>query len=209
MIHKHRIIVVARGLEDNRVIPFCKAIYDGGIRLVEFPFDHCSQNKLTETARKIAAVKEHFGDKLLVGAGTVLTEAEVDAAVDAGASYIISPSFDGLVVKRAKERGVAAFPGAMTPTEIQNAYLSGAHMVKIFPTNILGIEYLKAISAPLSHIEMIAMGGVDKSNIKEFLKVCKAVGIGAGICNKKLIDEGNFAEITRLARAHTSQVEEM
>ena len=205
-IHANRIIVVARGLKDSEVIPFCDAIYEGGIRLVEVPFNQRSENRISETAKQIAMIKENFGDKFLVGAGTVLTEAEVDAAVDAGATYILSPSFDASVVKRAKARGVAALPGVMTPTEIQNAHLCGADMVKVFPTNILGIGYLKAIRAPLSHIEMIAMGGVDESNIKEFLGVCEAVGIGNSICNRKLIDEGNFAEITRIAKAFTSQV---
>ena len=206
MIHKHRIIVVARGLNDSEVVPFCEAILEGGIHLVEVPFNQRSENRLTETAKQISMIKETFGDKFLVGAGTVLTEAEVDAAVDAGATYILSPSFDEAVVKRAKARGVAALPGVMTPTEIQNAHLCGADMVKVFPTNVLGIGYLKAIRAPLSHIEMIAMGGVDESNIKDFLKVCEAVGIGAGICNRALIDEGNYAEITRRAKAYTSQI---
>lgn len=205
-IHKHRIIVVARGLKDSEVIPFCKAAYEGGIRLIEVPFNQRSENRLAETAHQIAMIKEYFGDKLFVGAGTVLTEAEVDAAIDAGAEYILSPSFDESVVKRTKSRGAAALPGVMTPTEIQNAHLCGADMVKVFPTNVLGIGYLKAIRAPLSHIEMIAMGGVDESNIKDFLKVCEAVGIGNGICNRALIDEGNYAEITRRAKVYTSQI---
>lgn len=206
MIHKHRIIVAARGLTDEDVIPFCQAAYEGGIRLIEIPFNQSSANRAEEGARKIAMIKEHFGDKILVGAGTILTVEEADAAIDAGATYILSPSLDEDVVKHTKARGVCSIPGVMTPTEIQNAHLYGADMVKVFPTNILGVAYLKAIRAPLSHIEMVAMGGVNEENLTEFLGACEAVGIGAGICNKKLLSEKNYAEITRLAKAFTEQL---
>lgn len=206
MIHKHRIIVAARGLTESNVIPFCEAAYEGGIRLIEIPFDQRSVNRAEEGARKIAMIKEHFGDKILVGAGTILTVEEADAAIDAGATYILSPSLDEAVVKHTKARGVCSIPGVMTPTEIQNAHLCGADMVKIFPTNVLGTGYLKAVRAPLSHIEMVAMGGVNEENLAEFLKVCEAVGIGAGICNIKLLEEKNYAEITRLAKSFTEQL---
>lgn len=205
-VKKSRIIVVARGLEENDVIPFCEAVAEGGIRLVEIPYNQLSSTRLEDTAKRIAMIKKHFGDKLLVGAGTVLNTEEVAAAADADAEYILSPSFDESVVRYTKERGLASFPGIMTPTEAQNAHLCGADMVKVFPTGVLGIPYLKAVRVPLSHIGMIAMGGVNEENLGDFLKVCEAVGIGNGICNKELLKSGNFAEITRRAKAFTSQI---
>ena len=201
-----RIMVVTRGLTDEQLIPYCQALLEGGIRLVELPFDQLAPDKLEKTPRQIRIIREHFGDKLLVGAGTVLSVEEVDAAADAGACYVLAPSFDKNVVRRARERGICAFPGVMTPTEAQDAHLCGADMVKIFPTGILGVDYLKVLRVPLPHIGMIAMGGVTKDNLMQFLAHCEAVGVGGGICDLKAIQAGDYATITEKARSYTGQL---
>ena len=205
-LKQSRIIVVTRGLTDEQLIPYCQALIDGGIRLVELPFAPLDPDKHGKTPRQIKLIRDTFGDKLLVGAGTVLSPEDVNAAADAGAAYVLAPSFDERVVRRAKERGICAFPGVMTPTEAQNAHLCGADMVKIFPTGILGVEYLKALRVPLPHIGMIAMGGVTARNLAEFLQNCEAVGVGGGICDLKAIRAGDYGTITEKARAYTSQV---
>ena len=119
---------------------------------------------------------------------------------------MLAPSFDKNVVRRARERGICAFPGVMTPTEAQDAHLAGADMVKIFPTGILGVEYLKVLRVPLPHIGMIAMGGVTKDNLMQFLAHCEAVGVGGGICDLKAIQAGDYATITEKARSYTGQL---
>lgn len=205
-VRQHRIMVVSRGLTDEQLIPYCQALVDGGIRLVELPFAPLDPHKHENTPRQIRLIREHFGDRLLVGAGTVLSPEDVDAAADAGACYVLAPSFDERVVRRAQERGICAFPGVMTPTEAQNAHLCGADMVKIFPTGILGVSYLKALRVPLPHIGMIAMGGVTAQNLPDFLACCEAVGVGGGICDLKAVQAGNYALITEKALAYTSQV---
>jgi len=205
-LKQSRIIVVTRGLTDEQLIPYCQALIEGGIHMVELPFAPLDPEKHIKTPRQIRLIREHFGDQLLVGAGTVLSPEDVDAAADAGAAYVLAPSFDERVVRRAKERGICAFPGVMTPTEAQNAHPCGADMVKIFPTGILGVEYLKALRVPLPHIGMIAMGGVTARNLAEFLQNCEAVGVGGGICDLKAIRAGDYGTITEKARAYTSQV---
>lgn len=111
-----------------------------------------------------------------MGAGTVLTCAQVKAAADAGASFILSPSLDANVIQETLAHSLVSIPGVMTPTEAQNAMLWGADMVKIFPTGVLGISYLKAIRVPLNHIPMIAMGGANEENLKDFLPGVRRCG---------------------------------
>ena len=205
-VRQNKIIVVARGLSDSDVIPFCEAPYEGGIRLVEIPFRHGKNTDLCDTPRQIELISKHFDGKLHVGAGTVLSRKNVDDAHGAGASFLLAPSFDRDIVRYTKEKCLLSFPGIMTPSEAQDAHLAGADMVKIFPTGVLGLDYIKALRVPLEHIDVIAMGGVNPTNLKEHLAVCDAVGIGGGICDKAAINEGNWKKITELCIKYTSQI---
>ncbi len=204
-ILNHRILVAARGLQTEEVLPFCEALIAGGIRCLEIPYNQRSASVLTDVPRQIETIRAHFGEQLLTGAGTVLNRDQAKAAADAGASFILSPSLDAEVVKETLRQNLVSVPGVMTPTEAQNAILCGADMVKIFPTGVLGISYLRAIRVPLNHIPMLAMGGANEENLKEFLQVCEGVGIGNAICNRALLDAKNYAEIARRARAFSDQ----
>ena len=128
-------------------------------------------------------------------------------ARDAGAKYIISPNTDEKVIKKTNECGMVSIPGALTPTEIQYAHACGADFVKLFPADNLGIGYIKAVLAPLSHIKLLAVGGVNENNLKDFLNVgVKGVGIGSNITKKELIKQGQYDEITKLAKKYTIQI---
>lgn len=201
-----RIIVAARGITEETAVPFAQAAIAGGVKLIEVTFDQADADTIRKTAEKIRLISNACAGQVLVGAGTVLSVAQAEAAAEAGAQYLLSPSFDEAVVRRTKELGLVSVPGVMTPTEAQNAYLAGADIVKLFPTGVLGIPYIKAIRAPLNHIPMIAMGGVNEQNLKDFLAVCEGVGVGAAICDRNLLAAGDYAEITRRALAFTSQV---
>ena len=205
-IFQHRILIAARGLNEMEVLPFCEAILAGGLHLIEIPYNQLSQTALEDVPKQIDTIRSHFGEELLVGAGTVLNPEQVNAAADAGASFILSPSFDENVVRETSKRRLISIPGVMTPTEAQNAMLCGADMVKIFPTGVLGISYLKAIRVPLNHIPMLAMGGVNEENLKEILQFCECVGIGNAICNRALLDQKDFAQISRRAKAFSNQL---
>ena len=199
-IQRHKIIAIIRGYGKEEVVKIANALYEGGIHFMEVTFDHKSGN-YQKTTDAIAAISQTMGDRIHVGAGTVLTPAQVEMAAAAGAKYIISPNINPDVIRRTKELGLLSMPGAMTPTEIELAYQCGADFVKVFPAGTLGVEYLKAVRAPLSHIPMLAVGGIDEGNVAQFLKAgaCGA-GIGGKLVRKDWIDSGNYEAITQAAK---------
>ena len=142
-----------------------------------------------------------MGEKMVVGAGTVLTREQVDLTVAAGGRFIVTPSLNLDVLHYAQKKGLVTLPGVLTPTEAVAAYEAGADFVKIFPAGNLGPGYIKAIKAPLSHIPMLAVGGVNEKNFAEFLKAGAAgAGVGGNLVNKDWIKAGEFDKITALAK---------
>ena len=129
----------------------------------------------------------------------------VELAASAGAKYIISPDTNIDVIKRTRELGLVSMPGALTPTEILTAYNNGADFVKLFPIANLGPAYVKAVRAPISHVPMMAVGGVNETNLREYLDLgmCGA-GIGGNLVNKKWVENGEFEKITEVARTMVS-----
>ena len=202
-----KIITILRGLDKETTLKTADALLKGGIHLIELPFDQTKP--LSYTTDKIQAVCEHLkSEHVLVGAGTVLTAAQVQAAHDAGASYIITPTTCRDVIEKTKALGMVAMPGAMTPTEIEQCYHWGADIVKIFPSDNLGPAYIKAVRGPLGYIPMAAVGGVDLNNIQDFFKagVCSG-GIGGNIVNKKMLEAGEYDKITELAKAYIEKIQ--
>ena len=137
-----------------------------------------------------------------IGAGTVLSRQQVDAARQAGAQYIISPNVNLGVIERTKELGLVSMPGAMTPTEIMAAHDAGADFVKLFPATTLGFHYIKDIMAPISHVKLVATGGVTEENFGRYLSMGFAgAGVSGRLSEKTLLAQGNWEEITRRAKA--------
>lgn len=206
-ILKEKVIVIVRGVEREALIPFAEAIYKGGIRLLECTYDATGKISDEEIADRIKMLSDHFGDKMEIGAGTVLTERQVELTKAAGGKFIISPDTNESVIAHTKKIGLVSIPGALTPTEALRAHRAGADFVKLFPVGAMGASYLKDVKAPLSHVRFLAVGGVDSENIKEYFD-CGAVGIGVGssIANKELIKLGKWDEITKLAKKHTQNL---
>ena len=165
LIREHKIIAILRGVPSDKVVDVAKALYDGGIRLLEITFNQKSETKLIDTPNAIRAVREALGDKMVIGAGTVMSVEEVHAAKEAGASFTLAPNVDESVIRETVACGLESIPGAMTPSEIADAYRYGASVVKLFPAGNLGLSYCKAVMAPINHIPMIAVGGVDDKNL--------------------------------------------
>ena len=206
-IEKEKLIVIVRGVEREYLIPLAEAMYAGGIRLMEITYDASGKISDEVTAENIALLAKHFGERLMIGAGTVLTEKQVKLTKNAGGRFIISPNTDVNVIEKTKELGMVSIPGALTPTEAQTAHLAGADFVKLFPLDAMGAEYLKAISAPLSHIKFLAVGGINLDNMAKYQKAgAKGFGIGSNIVNKQWLREGKLGEITALAKAYVSAV---
>ncbi|MCJ7689386.1 MAG: bifunctional 4-hydroxy-2-oxoglutarate aldolase/2-dehydro-3-deoxy-phosphogluconate aldolase, partial [Clostridiaceae bacterium] len=206
-INKYKLIAIVRGIDQDKIIDTCNALYAGGISMIEVTFNQTSETGNEDTYNAIKQISSVMGSKISVGAGTVMTVEQVELAVKAGAEYIISPNFDKEVVARTIELGAASIPGVMTPTEIVNAYNAGAVAVKIFPIVSLGIEYIKAIKSPISHIPILAVGGVDLDNVGNYIRA-GVIGVGIGSClvDKKLINKGKFNEITELAKKFVNNV---
>ena len=206
-IEKYKIITIVRGVSAEKLVPLSEALYDGGIRLVEITFDAEGRTPDEETAEMISSLVGHFGGRMYIGAGTVLTPSQVVLAHKAGAGYIISPDTSEEVIRKTKELGMVSIPGAMTPTEITTAYRYGADFVKIFPAGDLGVAYVRSVITPLKHIPVLAVAGVTADKLGDFLKAgVKGFGISSSIVDKTLLANGDFAGITELARRFTSQI---
>ena len=200
----YKLIAISRGVESRLMPELCASLVRGGIRLMEVTFDHASPEGAENTLACIRAVKSCCGDKLRVGAGTVLSADEARLAAEAGAEYIISPNVNPAVIMETKRLGLISVPGAMTPTEAETAVEAGADLVKLFPAAALGTAYFKAITAPLSHIRFVPTGGITPENLPEFLRLgAVAFGIGGNLISAKKAAAGDFASIENAARAFT------
>ncbi len=201
LIKEHKIIAILRGVPSEKIVDVAKALYDGGIRLLEITFNQKSETKLIDTPNAM-------GDKMVIGAGTVMSVEEVRAAKEAGASFALAPNVDETVIKETVACGLESIPGAMTPSEIADAYRCGASVVKLFPAGNLGLSYCKAVMAPINNVPMIAVGGVDDKNLPDFLKAgFIGLGIGSSLTNKKMIEEGRYDELKALAEVYVKAAE--
>ncbi|MUG45732.1 bifunctional 4-hydroxy-2-oxoglutarate aldolase/2-dehydro-3-deoxy-phosphogluconate aldolase [Paenibacillus woosongensis] len=193
-LKQERIIAILRHVPDERADGLIAALDRAGVVFVEATLN--SDGALGMISRW----REQYGDRMRIGAGTVLDVNMAKEAVSAGAEYLIAPNLDEAVVNYAREQSIDVYPGAMTPSEIVRAWNAGATAVKIFPMASMGLAYLREIRAPLSHIPMIATGGVRLDNIHQFIQAgATAVGLGGSIVNMDLVKEGRFDEIERNA----------
>ena len=198
-----KIVAIVRGIPSTQIVGLASALEKGGVNCIEVTFDQSSEEKAKDTLASIRAIKEALGDRMCVGAGTVMSPEQVRQAVEAGAEYMISPNVDEEVIRETKRLDKVSIPGAMTPTEAAFAYKCGADIVKMFPAGILGAGYIKAVKAPLKHIPLTAVGNVNVDNCAEFIKAgAVGVGVGGSLVSAKLVAEGRFDEITATARAY-------
>ena len=200
-IRAGRIIAILRGVPQEKLGFIADALYEGGVRAIECTFDHRREDCIAANAHMIEYLARHAEDRMVVGSGTALTVEEARVTVEAGGCFVISPNVNGNVIHEAVRLGAVSIPGAMTPTEIVAAWEAGAHFVKLFPAGNLGAGYIKAIRAPLSHIPMLAVGGVTPENMPDYLRagIC-GFGIGSPLLPKADIEAGNYAAITERAR---------
>ena len=206
-IEKEKIITIVRGVKKEDLIPLAEAMYKGGIRLMEITYDATGKTPDEETAENIKMLAEHFKGRMFIGAGTVIRENQVELTKEAGGMFIISPDTYEGVIKKTRELSLVSIPGAITPTEIQTAHRAGADFIKLFPITNFGPGYVKAISAPLSHVKLLAVGGVTADNMEEYLSIGKAgFGLGSDIVRKSYIENGEFDKITALAEKYTKVI---
>lgn len=206
-IEENKIIVILRGFSEQELINTVAAMEKGGIKLVEVTFDQSGRVTDEETANNIRAIKQYFNGRIRVGAGTVLTEEQVELAARAGAEFIISPDCCEGVIKKTRALGMVSIPGVFTPTEAANAHRYGADFAKLFPNSEVKPSYLKALAVPLSHIKFLAVGGVTPENMTEYFAAgAKGVGVATAIADKKSISSGNYEDITKRAQLFTKML---
>lgn len=152
----------------------------------------------------LRALKRKYGNRLLLGSGTVTTAAQAAATIEAGAEFVVSPSLHPEVIAKTKELGKVSIPGALTPTEVITAWNAGGDYVKVFPCSAVGgASYLRALLAPFPELQLIPTGGVTQQTAAEFLKAgARALGVGADLVNTKAITDGQPELVTNAARSY-------
>lgn len=196
------VVAVVRVDSQDEALGATRALLKGGVRCIEITFT------VPDAASVIASVAQEnekgnfdcpFGP-LVLGAGTVTGVAQAQDAFAAGARYFVSPCVVPEVIAVAQKLGAAMLPGALTPTEVFNAFEMGGDIIKVFPATRMGPSYIKDLKAPLPHIPLLPTGGVDAGNAEEWIKAgAVALGVGGKLVDKAAIKAGNWDEITRRA----------
>jgi 2-dehydro-3-deoxyphosphogluconate aldolase/(4S)-4-hydroxy-2-oxoglutarate aldolase len=196
------IVPIVRVTSADSAIKAIEAIYSGGIRAAEITM---TTPGALQALEKVAA---RFGDKLVLGAGTVLDAETARAAMLAGAEFFVSPNLKLATIEMAKRYSKVVMPGALTPTEVLTAWEAGADIVKVFPCgNVGGPRYIKALKAPLPQVEMIPTGGVNLETAGEFLKAgACAVAVGSELVDAKTVKEGRYDIIEERARQYLAVI---
>lgn len=204
LVKKYRLIAILRGIGRDQVQETAEALCRGGIKMIEVTFDQKDPDRCRKTGEAIRLLKDTLGSGVFVGAGTVMSEPEVEAAYQSGAEFALSPNVNEAVIRAAVQKGMAMIPGAMTPTEAAFAYERGAALIKLFPAGNLGIDYCKSIMSPLNHIPFIATGAVGLENLQTYLKAgFSGAGIGSALTNRDMIRKKDYEGLQKLAQAYT------
>jgi 2-dehydro-3-deoxyphosphogluconate aldolase / (4S)-4-hydroxy-2-oxoglutarate aldolase len=197
------IVAVVRFSEPEPLVEVFKALAEGGVIVAEVTLT------VPNALDVIREAKQQLGDRVLLGAGTVLDPETARAAILAGAEFIVAPNLNLEVIKLCRRYDKLVMPGAFTPTEIVAAWEAGADIVKVFPAEIVGPAFFKAVRAPLPQVKLMPTGGVDLTIASEFLKagaVC--LGIGGQLVDAKAVATGDFAKITELAKQYVEIVKQ-
>lgn len=189
---KTPLVAILRNFSSESLLSIAKCMVTAGISTMEVTVNSPGALK------SIQALRDQYGDKLSIGAGTVCTLNDMHLALDAGAQFIVMPICQEDVINYCVIHKIPVFPGAYTPTEIYKAWHLGATMVKVFPAGDLGPSYIKDVLAPLDEIKLMPTGGVTMENIGSFFAAgAKAVGIGGGIVPRKMVEAGDWKNLEK------------
>jgi len=196
-----RLIAVIRAPSSDEAVSIIEPIAAGGISIIEITMT------VPGAVELIAKVTAERND-LLVGAGTVLDPETAGECIDAGAKFIVSPATNFDTIQYCKDKETVVIPGALTPTEIGNAWDAGADLVKIFPTDSMGgAKYIRSLKVVLPNVKMIVTGGVSFETAADLIRAgAEAVGVGADLVNLQAVREGRTHEITQVARNYVEIV---
>jgi len=197
------IVAVVRAEKGDQLVDVAEALLAGGVEAIEVTFT------VPAAHRVIERVAERLGDRIVLGAGTVLDPETARIAMLSGAHYIVAPNVNPKVIEMCRRYSKPVMPGALTPTEVIAAWEAGADVVKVFPSDLTGPKYLKALHGPLPHIRLMPTGGVNLQTAAEFLQAgACALGVGTSLVDPKTVAAGDFAKIEALARQFVQIVRE-
>jgi 2-dehydro-3-deoxyphosphogluconate aldolase/(4S)-4-hydroxy-2-oxoglutarate aldolase len=194
-IKKLAIVPIVRTPDSKSAIAAVEAVLAGGIDCVEITMT------VGNALKAIEAIADRYGDKILLGAGTVLDPETARSCMLAGAQFFVTPSLNHKTIEMARRYSRPIFPGGLTPTEILSAWEAGADGVKVFPCSAVGgAKYIKAVKAPFPHIDLIPTGGVNLDTIADFLNAgSTAVGVGSELIDAHSVASGNYTAVTERA----------
>ena len=195
------IVAIIRAPSGELLVDVAKTLYEAGIDVIEVTFT------VPNILQIISDVHKELGDKILLGAGTMLDPESARAAFLAGAEFIVSPCVNTDVIRLCNRYDKLVMPGALTPTEVLTAWEAGADIVKVFPADIGGPKYLKAIHGPLPQVRLLPTGGVDLNTLEDFMNAgACAVGLGSSLVEKQAVEDGDLGRIRELAEKYVALV---
>ena len=195
------LVAVVRAPEGKNLVEVVAALAEGGVSVAEVTFT------VPNALEVLKAVKDRLGDRVLLGAGTVLDTETARAALLAGAEFIVSPTLNLDVIRLCKRYDKLVFPGAFTPTEILSAWEAGADIVKVFPADVLGSAFFKAMRGPLPQIRLMPTGGVDLNTAGEYLRAgACCLGVGSQMVDPKAVAREDYEYLRGLAWQYTQAV---
>lgn len=202
-VHRSGIVAVIRAASGERLVEVAEALLAGGVDVMEVTFT------VPQAHRVLEQVAGKLGTRILLGAGTVLDAETARIALLSGAEFVVSPTVSLAVIEICRRYGKLVMPGALTPTEILTAWQAGADIVKVFPSDITGPAYLKAVAGPLPQIRLMPTGGVNLNTAAEFLKAgAYSLGVGSSLVDPKVVASGQLGSIEQLARQYVAIVQQ-
>ncbi len=202
IIKETKLIAILRNADPNNILPIVKTLYKAGVRAIEVTMNS------PKALESIELIANEMKGKVVVGAGTVLDAESARLAILSGATFILSPTVNKDTIRMSKKYGAVSIPGALTPTEILEAYEYGGDIIKVFPTTTMGPEYIKDLQGPLPHIPLLPTGGVDLNNVEDFIKAgAVGVGLGSALVNTKVeITDGYYDDLEKTALSFYNKV---
>jgi 2-dehydro-3-deoxyphosphogluconate aldolase/(4S)-4-hydroxy-2-oxoglutarate aldolase len=195
------VVAVIRANSKDQLVGITEALLAGGVPGIEITMS---------TPKAISGIEmlaDRFGDRAVIGVGTVIDAATARDAIAAGAQFVVSPVFDEQIVSTTRRYGKIMIPGAFTPTEILRAWTAGADVVKVFPATLLGPQYFKDILAPLPQLRLTPTGGVDAKNAGDWIKAGAVfVGAGSSLVTKDALAKNDWAGVTANAKAFVEAI---
>jgi 2-dehydro-3-deoxyphosphogluconate aldolase/(4S)-4-hydroxy-2-oxoglutarate aldolase len=194
-IVKRKAVAVLRIKEPGKLKKVIEALYAGGMSVAEITMT------VPNAIQLIEKMSNELDKNIIIGVGSVLNSKIAEDAINAGAKYVVSPIFKKEIIDIAHKYNVPAMPGCFTPTEIQTAFEAGADIIKIFPADVLGMDFFKGILAPMPHLKLMPTGGVTLTNAGDWLKAgACAVGVGSALLDKEAIEKENYSKLTENAK---------